>query len=167
MEISMKSSVLLTTVIFSGLSAGIFFAWSATVIPGTQKVVDSTYVETMQSINRAILNPAFYMIFFGSMLFLTLSSVYEFHSDKRVFWILLVASVSYLVGTIGVTGLANVPLNDQLDLIKLAESSSEKITEFRKFYEANWNRWHLVRTFFAILSFLLSALAFFTEAVTN
>jgi hypothetical protein len=34
---------------------------------------------------------------------------------------------------------------------------------FRKFYETNWNRLHLIRTAFAVVSFLLAVLAIFIE----
>ena len=150
------------TVILTGLSSGLFYAWSVSVIPGTQKIPDLTYLETMQSINRAILNPAFFFIFFGSVVCLSISSIYEFHSNKVAFWLLLFASITYLIGTVGVTALGNVPLNNQLDLLKLAETSSDKIAEFRKFYESNWNWLHMIRTVFAVLSFLLAVLSTFT-----
>lgn len=162
MEISIKSFILFGSVILTGLSAGLFYAWSVSVIPGTQKVADPAYLETMQSINRAILNPAFLLIFFGSVLFLSISSIYEFHVNKVTFWLFLSASIFYLLGTVGVTGLGNVPLNDQLDTLEIVKMNADKMAEFRKFYESNWNRLHLIRTVFAVVSFLLSTLAIFT-----
>ena len=164
MEISIKSFILFGSVIFTGLSAGLFYAWSVSVIPGTQKVADATYLETMQSINQAILNPAFYLIFFGSLIFLSISSVYEFHNSKVTFWLLLASSIIYLIGTVGVTALGNVPLNDQLELLELTELSAKKLAEFRTFYETNWNRLHLIRTIFAVVSFLLSVLGVFSHS---
>ena len=164
MEISIKSLVLFGAVALTGLSAGLFYAWSVSVIPGTQKISDSTYLQTMQSINRAILNPAFFLIFFGSIVALGLASIYEYPSNTWRFMLLLAASVTYLVGTIGVTGLGNVPLNDQLDVFKIAESSPEKIAEFRAYYESKWNRFHLFRTVFAVGSFLLALLALLVDA---
>tara|TARA_R110001592_G_scaffold311503_1_gene586374 strand:- start:1228 stop:1728 length:501 start_codon:yes stop_codon:yes gene_type:complete len=162
MEISIKSFILFGAVILTGLSAGLFYAWSVSVIPGTQKVSDSTYLETMQSINRAILNPAFFLIFFGSLVFLSIGSISQFNTSKTTFWIMLTASVLYSVGTIGVTALGNIPLNNQLDLLNLSNMASDKIQAFRKFYEINWNRLHLIRTVFATASFVLSVIAVFT-----
>ena len=164
MEISIKSFILFGSVVLTGLSAGLFYAWSVSVIPGTQKVADPAYLETMQSINRAILNPSFFLIFFGSIFFLSIASIYEFHENKVAFWLLLSASIFYLIGTVGVTGLGNVPLNNQLDALELAKVNANKIAEFRKFYELNWNRLHLIRTIFAVVSFLLSVLAVFTHS---
>jgi uncharacterized membrane protein len=162
MEISIKSIILFGAVVLTGLSAGLFYAWSVSVIPGTQKVVASTYLETMQSINRAILNPAFFLIFFGSITFLGIGSIYQFHANKITFWIMLTASIFYLAGTVGVTALGNVPLNNQLDVLNLGEMTSNNIQKFRTFYEINWNRLHLIRTVFAIASFVLSVIAVFT-----
>ncbi|WP_411028803.1 DUF1772 domain-containing protein [Spongiimicrobium sp. 3-5] len=163
MELSIKSLILFGAVLLTGLSAGLFYAWSVSVIPGTQKIPDATYLETMQSINKAILNPAFYIIFFGSLACLSISSIYEFHSNKLVFWLILAASMVYLLGTFGVTALGNVPLNNQLELLNLAELSKEKLAVFRAFYESKWNRLHLIRTIFAVMSFILSLLAVFVE----
>ncbi len=163
MELSLKSFILFGSVILTGLSAGLFYAWSVSVIPGTQKLADPIYLETMQSINRAILNPRFFLIFFGSVVFLSISSIYQFHTSKMTFWLILSASIFYLFGTVGVTAFGNVPLNDQLDLLKLTELNTDKITAFRRFYETNWNRLHLTRTVFAVISFILSLLAVFIE----
>lgn len=163
MELSIKSFILFGSVILTGLSAGLLYAWSVSVIPGTQNLADSTYLETMQNINRAILNPRFFLIFFGSVIFLSIASIYQFHASKMTFWLMLSAAIFYLIGTVGVTALGNVPLNDQLDLLKLGDLNTDKITAFRQFYETNWNRLHLIRTVFALISFILSLLAVFVE----
>ncbi|MEM7381276.1 MAG: DUF1772 domain-containing protein [Bacteroidota bacterium] len=163
MELSIKSFVLLGAVILTGLSAGLFYAWSVSVIPGTQNLEHSNYLQTMQSINRAILNPRFFAVFFGSIIFLSIGSIYEFNLNKTAFWLILAASIFYMVGTIGVTGLGNVPLNEQLDALKLEELSSSKLAEFREYYEYHWNRWHLVRTICTVISFILAVLSLFTQ----
>ena len=159
MEISIKSILLLGSVIFTGLSAGLFFAWSLSVIPGTLKISDSSYLEVMQSINRAILNPAFFLIFFGSMVLLGVGSIYQFHFSKPAFWLMLASSATYLIGTLAVTGLGNVPLNDQLEALSLSELSTAKLQEFRTYYESRWNRLHQIRTLSAIAAFVLAAMA--------
>ena len=158
MEVSIKSFFLFGSIILTGLSAGFFYAWAVSVIPGTLKIADSTYLETMQSINRAILNPAFYLIFFGPIIFLIVSGIYEYPVNKTSFVLLLISFIAYLIGTFGVTAFGNVPLNDQLDILKLAELNIDQLTEFREYYEERWNRLHLIRTIFSVLSFLFSVL---------
>ncbi|SHM55635.1 Uncharacterized membrane protein [Cyclobacterium lianum] len=159
MDISIKTFSLIGSVILTGLSAGLFLAWSVSVIPGTKKLEDLTYLATMQSINRAILNPGFFLIFFGSLILLCFSFFSEFNHNKLTFWLLLFACTSYLIGTIGATGIGNVPLNDQLEALNLSKISQNKMSVFRKYYETNWNRLHQIRTVFALVSFVLALLA--------
>ncbi|MEM6265127.1 MAG: DUF1772 domain-containing protein [Bacteroidota bacterium] len=99
------------------------------------------------------------MVFFGSMVPLSIASIYEFNSNKAVFWLMLAAYIVYFLGTVGVTSLGNVPLNNQLDALNLSELSQVKMAEFRSFYEQKWNRLHLIRTIFAVLAFMLSIAA--------
>ena len=164
MEISFRTIILIGAVILTGLSAGLFYAWSVSVIPGTKKVLDLTYLETMQSINRAILNPAFFAVFFGSILLLVTAGFYEYNHNRLAFVLIMASSIAYLFGTIGVTGLGNVPLNDQLEVLNIAETATEKIAEFRRLYETRWNRLHHIRTLFALLSFLLAVMALYIHS---
>ncbi|MEL7003362.1 MAG: DUF1772 domain-containing protein [Bacteroidota bacterium] len=75
---------------------------------------------------------------------------------------MLTAAILYLIGTFGVTAFGNVPLNDKLDLLNLTEITSDKANEFRKLYEMNWNKLHLIRTICAVASFILTVLAAFS-----
>lgn len=165
MEISIKSITLFTALVLTGLSAGLFYAWMVSVIPGTRKVADITYLESMQSINRAILNPAFFLTFVGSPLFLAISTIQQYHSGNA-FGLLLTATIIYLLGTFGVTAFGNVPLNDALDALELAELSGTKMQDFRKVYEEKWNRLHLIRTVFAVLTFLIALMVAFIQSKT-
>lgn len=150
----MKTIIHYSTIFLTGLSAGLFFAWSISVIVGTRKVGDFTYLEAMQSINREILNPYFFAVFFGSLLALILNTYYQ-RDDNLQFWIVLLAALIYLIGTIGVTGLGNVPLNNQLELLQLNELSATELKDFRLHYELSWNRYHGFRTVAAVASFLI------------
>ena len=161
MELSIKALILLAAVVLVGLSAGLFYGWSVSVIPGTQRVTDSVYLETMQNVNRAILNPAFFLVFFGSAVLLFISSFTNYTTNKMVFWLLLGSAVIYLGGMIGVTGLGNVPLNNQLDALNLSQMSSGEMADFRNIYEKKWNRLNHIRTAFAIVSFIISLMAVF------
>ena len=129
------------------------------------KLADTIYLETMQSINRAILNPAFFLIFFGSLILLVTNTIQQYHAGLT-FWLMLAATLIYLVGTFGVTGLGNVPLNDALDALHLNDLSDVKLAQFRQYYEFKWNKLHTIRTVFALISFLFSLIAVFTHSKT-
>jgi len=156
---AVQNITLNAAIVLTGLSAGLFYAWSVSVIPGTQKVEHLTYLNTMQSINREILNPAFFVIFFGSLITLIGSTYFTFTVSTTRFWFLLIASVAYLIGTVGVTSLGNVPLNNELDALHLRELSTEKVADFRQYYESRWNKLHTIRMVFAVLAFLSALLA--------
>ncbi|NBC05417.1 MAG: DUF1772 domain-containing protein [Bacteroidetes bacterium] len=160
MEITLKIIVLYVAVLLTGLSAGLFFAWQVSVIPGTRLTQDSTYIETMQKINRAIINPAFMLIFLGSLL-IQILSVIVFWNTGIPFLIILAATLVYGAGTVIVTGLGNVPLNDALDTLPLNDLNDEEIIKERQNYETPWNRLHLIRTGFSVLSFMLLLTALF------
>ena len=163
MELTMKSALLFGAVTLTGLSAGFFYAWAVSVIPGNLKVVDEVYLPTMQSINREILNPSFFLVFFGSLILMAIATIYQYGSGAT-FWLLLAATAIYLVGTFGVTAFGNVPLNDQLDVLDLAGLTPAKMQEFRTHYEIKWNKLHTIRTVFSVASFLSALLAVFTSA---
>ena len=161
MEISIKAITLFSAVVLTGLSAGLFYAWSVSVIPGTRNITDPTYIETMQSINRAILNPAFFLIFIGSLILLATNTILHYQNGMT-FWFILAATFTYLVGTFGVTILGNVPLNDTLEAINLNNLDTQKISQIRIKYELKWNQFHTIRAVFAVISFLFSLLAVFS-----
>ena len=162
MENSMQSLFTYLAVVLTGLSAGFFYAWAVSVIPGTQQVCDGAYVETMQAINRAILNPAFYLIFFGPLLLLIVSTLQQYQLGLTAsFWFLVAACLTYFIGTFGVTVFGNVPLNEALDIIQPSELSTDQLANIRQQYEVKWNQLHTLRTVFSVLSFMLSLAATF------
>lgn len=164
MELSVKTTSLFLAILLTGLSAGLFYAWEVSVIPGTKQIPDRSYLETMQSINRAILNPAFFIIFFGSLVFLLVSSYMQYTAAVNLsFWLVLGATLTYLIGTFGVTVLGNVPMNEALDAVILQDLSSEELKDTRTSYEGKWNQWHSVRTIFSVLAFTLCLLAAFID----
>lgn len=156
----MKNTISILALISTGLSAGLFYAWTVSVIPGTKRMTDLSYLEAMQHINRAILNPGFFVIFFGALAFLLLSSYLEFNADVGLsFYYSFAALCIYLVGTIGVTSFGNVPLNEALDIIQLNQLSPEELQATRQAYEVKWNRLHYIRTLFSVISFVLLQLS--------
>ena len=156
---SIQNALVNASLVLTGLSAGLFFGWSVSVIPGTQKVDDLSYLNTMQNINREILNPGFFIVFFGSLIALGLSTYFTYPVSTTGFSTLLIATLMYLVGSLGVTGMGNVPLNNELEALKLAALSSQEITAFRQYYESRWNKLHQCRMLFSVLSFIMTLLA--------
>lgn len=152
---------LIITAINTALISGLFYAWYCSVIPGLAKVSDQTYVETMQQINRAILNPLFFFSFMGTVFLLPLSTWLQYASSgtNTRFLLLLPASIIYLTGTFGVTMFGNVPLNDALDRVDLSSA-----TAARAQFETMWNKLNTIRT---VASFVALALTIVALSMTN
>jgi uncharacterized membrane protein len=164
MELSFKIITLFSAILITGLSAGFFYAWEVSVIPGTKQISDRSYLETMQSINRAILNPAFLVVFMGTLLLLIASSYLQYRASVSLsFWFMLGATLAYAAGTFGVTMSGNVPMNETLDALNLTDLSTDGLRDFRRSFEGRWNQLHRIRTVFAVLSFALCLLAGFVE----
>ncbi len=163
----LKNITLYTAVLLTGLSAGFFYTWQVSVIQGTKLITDKSYLETMQSINRAILNPWFFIIFMGSLLVLLSASYMQYRSGNAIsLALIIIATLTYLIGTIGVTALGNVPMNDALDKVNLANLDSYAMQKVRQGYELRWNQLHTIRTIFSVVAFALSLLVSFIKPTT-
>ena len=161
MELSLKFTSLVLTVLFTGLSAGLCFTWSNTVTPGLGRLDDLVYLQSFQQMNRTILNPMFFVVFFGPF-FLNLVNIYLFKSNSsNLFWLLILAGVFYFFGVLLVTVFGNVPLNEMLDKTDLSIASNDELRQLREKFEVKWNRLHSIRTITSIISFLLLIIGLF------
>lgn len=158
----MKTIIFFTTVLLTALSAGFFLAWSVSVILGIKKVGDFTYLELMQNINREILNPVFFIVFFGSLILLIVNACLQFNNKAIFLWVLASAAI-YLIGTFGITVLGNVPLNNELDSLNISKLNTSELKKFRTHYENHWNQYHSIRTIAAMISFALLLIALFFQ----
>lgn len=153
--------VTLITLLCTGLSAGIFFAWTFSVVPGLSRIPDETYLKAMQSINRYIQNPWFFIAFIGPVVLIPLTAYLCYREGRSAesAWI-AAAAVIYLVGVFGVTAASNVPMNNKLANVELSEKTSPALQEVRAEYEKPWNRSNSIRTFACIVAFALIIFAF-------
>jgi len=99
----------------SGLIAGVFFAFSAFVMKALARLPPAQGIAAMQSINVVVLNRWFFAAFFGTAAgcaALIGTSLWAWREDGAIYR--LIGSALYLVGTILVTILFNVPWNNVL-----------------------------------------------------
>lgn len=160
----MDTISLAAATILTGLSAGLLYGWRVSVIPGTRRTSSHAYVETMQAINRAILNPAFFLVFLGAPVAIAVATVVSFVDDANArAGLLAFAFVLYLTTTVITTAVGNIPLNDQLEAFDASGATSDEINAARVGYEHPWNRWHDVRTVSSASAFVLCVLAAFVD----
>lgn len=142
----------------TGLTAGLFFAWSCSVMPGLARLSDREFVGAMQAMNRAIQNPVFFAAFFGAPVFLMISVVFYYDQAPR-FRLLLAAVIVYLGGTLGVTIFGNVPLNNALDRFDSGAATDEEIAGQRASFERRWNNLNVVRAVSSTAALILAVIA--------
>ena len=127
-----------------GLIAGLFFAFSTSVMPALARRPAAEGIAAMQAINRAILNPVFLSVFFATAvgcLLVMIATVLRWSGPESLF--LLVGEMLYLVGAFGVTIACNVPRNNALERV---EPTSHKAARLWEDYLREWTAWNHVRT---------------------
>ncbi|MEM9674434.1 MAG: DUF1772 domain-containing protein [Bacteroidota bacterium] len=155
MELTLKTTVLILGILFTGLTAGLCFTWSNAVTPGIGRLDNLSYLQSFQAMNRAIINRSFLIVFFGPVLLLFLNAFLHRNANPSAFWSFLVAAILFFVGIGLITVFRNVPLNEVLDKAVLESLSATELEALRTEFEAPWNRWHIQRTIASFTSFAL------------
>ena len=149
--------VTLASALGCGLMAGVFFAFSTFVMRALARLPPAQGITAMQSINVAVINPWFLLPFLGTAaacVLLAVSSLVTWQTPGAIY--LLVGSLLYVVGTVLVTRLFNVPRNNALAI--LAPTSLEA-AELWVDYISTWTAWNHVRTMAALASAVLFTIA--------
>jgi uncharacterized membrane protein len=146
------------TALGCGLVAGIFFAFSNFVMRALANIPPASGIAAMQSVNVMVLNRWFFAVFFGTAAYCLVLVVASFlHWQRPGAVCLLLAGLLYLIGTILVTIVCNVPLNDSLAAVNPRSADAAPIWAN---YVKTWTVWNHVRTVAA-----LAAAALFTMAL--
>jgi len=141
----------------AGLVAGIFFAFSTSVMRALDRLSPAQGIAAMQSINVVIINPWFMTAFFGTAVACVVLVVLSLLDWQRLgAGYLLVGSVLYLFGTILVTIVFNVPRNNALAAIEPASADGARLWAS---YLKSWTAWNHVRTVAALAAAALLTIA--------
>ncbi|MFE9746012.1 DUF1772 domain-containing protein [Saccharothrix saharensis] len=97
-----------------GMMAGVFFAFSAMVMPGLRRAEPEVGVAAMRAINLAVVNPAFIGLFVGTAV---VGVVAAFEGDP---WAWAGAAL-YVLGGIVLTGAFHIPRNNELERLGTTE----------------------------------------------
>ncbi len=131
-----------------GLVAGVFFAFSTFVMKALGQLPPAQGIAAMQSINVAVLNTLFGVVFFGTAaacIALTIAVLTGWHPAGSAY--LLAGCLLYVVGTFVSTIVFNVPLNDALAAV---EQGSTPGVDLWVRYQKRWTAWNHVRTVAAL-----------------
>jgi uncharacterized membrane protein len=132
----------------SGLIAGVFFIFSFAVMRALSRITPFSGMWAMQSINIYILNPVFLGVFLGTGIIcagLAITAVVRWHLPGAG-W-MLAGTMIYIIGSIGVTMIFNVPMNNAL---MVADPATPEGLELWAKYLTDWTFWNHIRTFASI-----------------
>ncbi|WP_344973665.1 anthrone oxygenase family protein [Salinactinospora qingdaonensis] len=140
----LRGGVLVIATLATALIAGLFYAFSVCVMPGLAAVDDRAFIDAMQQINIAVLNPWFLLPFCGAPLAILAAGALHLGPGRRraLVWI-AAAFVCYVVAFM-VTGTTNVPLNDALAAAGAPAELADPAA-VRQRFEADWTMWNTVR----------------------
>ena len=126
-----------------GLTAGVFFAFSAFVMKALARLPADEGIAAMQSINVAVINPLYMAVFLGTAVACFLVMIFallRWQDPGAVY--LLVGAALYLVGSLLVTMVFNVPMNEALASVTPGDPDAANLWAS---YLADWTAWNHVR----------------------
>lgn len=138
---SLLQVLILASALGCGLIAGVFFAFSTFVMRALDRLPAPHAVAAMQSINIAVIHPLFLAPFFGTALTCVAAAMVA--RSHLNFPAISAAAALHLFGTLLVTILCNVPLNNRLEA---ADPSSPAAASAWRHYFSRWLFWNHVRT---------------------
>ncbi len=148
----------------SALVGGIFFAFSSFIMKALAGVPSAEGIGAMQSINVVVINPSFLGAFFGTAVLSFVAGGFALAGwGEASASFFLGGAILYLVGTILVTMLRNVPLNNQLAAVSATDPAARDVWER---YLGRWTMWNHVRTAAAMAAALLYTLGLMQNAGT-
>jgi uncharacterized membrane protein len=134
----------LVSALGSGLAAGVFFAFSTFVMPALGRLPAPEGIAAMQQINIKAINPWFMGALFGTAatcLATIVAALADWDSSYGSY--LVAGGALYVIGTIAVTIVFNVPRNNTL---ANADPASTEAAGLWRRYLVEWTAWNHVRT---------------------
>ena len=128
----------------TALVGGVFFAFSAFVMPALGRLTAPEGAAAMQSINVTAERAPLMLALFGTALVCLVAGWRAIASwgTAAAPWLLAGAAL-YLVGTVGVTIVGNVPMNEKLAGM---DPSAATTATYWATYLSSWTTWNTVRT---------------------
>jgi uncharacterized membrane protein len=144
---SLQVLTLLPAIVTMGLTAGFFFAWDVSVMPGLARLDDRAFVGAFQTLDRAIMtSPLFMLVFMGALVFTGVAAVlYRRDGDHSVLpWVAL--AFGLYLATFVITMAIHEPLNMALRTAGDPDRIANLAAVRDAFHETRWVTWNIVRT---------------------
>tara|TARA_B100000003_G_C10931242_1_gene371227 strand:- start:1796 stop:2296 length:501 start_codon:yes stop_codon:yes gene_type:complete len=155
MSLEAVHMTLLLTTLLCSLVVGLLFGFTVVVMPGISKLNDHDFLKAFKQMDGIIQDnqPLFMVVWVGSIFSvlgtLVLGTLQLTGLQLNLLW---AAGVLYLLGVQAPTIRFNIPLNNALQGWDLTSMDEAALTEARTAFEAPWNRWNRIRTFYGVVS---------------
>jgi uncharacterized membrane protein len=143
------------TAIACAAMGGVFFAFSSFVMRALARMPPAQAIAAMQSINVVAVTPVFMTALFGTAvacLAVAASAVRDWRGVTSAY--LLAGGLTYVIGTIAVTMVCNVPLNNALAAVDPGNGQPVWLRYVRR-----WTAWNHVRTVSGLVAAALLTIA--------
>jgi uncharacterized membrane protein len=150
---NLRIPLVVAALIAAGLQAGTYYVWACGVMPGLARADDRTFVNTLNSVNQAIVNPVFMATFLGTPVLAAAALATSTPATRP--W--TIAALIAALGTVAITAAGNVPLNNALGAA--TASPDANLAAARSAFETVWVRWNVVRTITATAALAALGLA--------
>ena len=144
---------LVFSILSCSLVGGFIFTYAIVVMPGLSKLNDKDFLRAFQVTDAVIQNkqPLFMFTWIGSIVaMLTTILVSLVSVGLPETWLIPLISVAYLLGVQGITIAIHIPLNNNIQKVKIEELNDETIADERLKFETRWNFFNYIRTSIAI-----------------
>jgi uncharacterized membrane protein len=146
---------LMLAIMLCSLVAGLLFGFAIVVMPGIAKLNDKGFLSAFKHMDEIIQNnqPLFILVWAGSILSIIITLILGIMNlIGTQIYILILASILYLVGVQLPTFRFNIPLNNSLQNLDIESLDESEAALCRVDFETPWNRWNRIRTVNAILA---------------
>ena len=142
---SLFAVVLLVSTVLCALVTGFVFTYAVVVMPGLSKLGDREFIRAFQVTDQIIQNnhPVFMAVWAGSILSVVVTMVTALWGRLALQGGLQVTGAVYLIGVQGITVLVHLPLNNQLQNVRVDEMDSASLHEQRELFEARWTSFNV------------------------
>lgn len=137
----------------AGCVGGAFFAFSSFVMPALEKLDGASGMLAMKEINATVLSSSFLLVLMGTGLLMLALLYFEPSLKGASGKLIFAACMIYLIGTISVTTLINVPLN-----VRLQDFQDGDVASWKS-YVRDWTKWNSIRGLAATSSSAMLVLA--------
>jgi uncharacterized membrane protein len=145
---------LIVATLLCTLVAGFVFAFAVVVMPGLRTLGDGEFLRAFQVMDRVIQNnqPLFMLVWVGSALALIAAAALGFGQlDGTGRGLVIAAVLVYLLGVQLPTITINIPLNNKVQKLVIADMDDAAWGAARREFESRWNASNSTRTVLASL----------------